>query len=66
MDLECFIPSLPETKLADSFDLASKLSRLLNIGSEKKMKEEIRVIGGQRGHGDDRVEEEGDSNDGGF
>ncbi|KAL4322500.1 hypothetical protein AHAS_Ahas14G0216700 [Arachis hypogaea] len=25
MDLECFIPSLPDSKLTDSFDLASKL-----------------------------------------
>ncbi|XP_020961354.1 uncharacterized protein LOC107647515 [Arachis ipaensis] len=69
---ECFISSFPESKLADSFDLASKLSvqratspllliwklkRLLNIGSEKKLS------GGQCGHGDDRTEEEGDGND---
>ncbi|RYR66450.1 hypothetical protein Ahy_A03g012433 [Arachis hypogaea] len=26
MDPECFIPSFSESKLADSFDLASKLS----------------------------------------
>ncbi|KAL4371225.1 hypothetical protein AHAS_Ahas06G0144500 [Arachis hypogaea] len=60
IDTECFIPSFPESKLADSFDLASKLSvqramssslpliwklkRLLNIGSEKKLKEAIEVV----------------------
>ncbi|RYR65764.1 hypothetical protein Ahy_A03g011689 [Arachis hypogaea] len=59
IDVECFIPSFPESKLADSFDLASKLSvqramsllpliwklkRLLIIGSEKKLKKEIRVV----------------------
>ncbi|RYR60869.1 hypothetical protein Ahy_A04g017944 [Arachis hypogaea] len=58
-DTECFIPSFPESKLADSFDLTSKLSvqrvmsplpliwnlkRLLNIGSEKKLKEAIGVV----------------------
>ncbi|RYR56026.1 hypothetical protein Ahy_A05g021837 [Arachis hypogaea] len=50
--IECFIPSFSESKLADSFDLASKLlqramsplpliwklKRLLNIGSKKKLK----------------------------
>ncbi|RYR64249.1 hypothetical protein Ahy_A03g010375 [Arachis hypogaea] len=59
IDTECFIPSFLESKLADSFDLASKLSvqramspllliwklkRLLNIGSEKKLKEAIGVV----------------------
>ncbi|MED6155498.1 hypothetical protein PIB30_005698 [Stylosanthes scabra] len=59
MDPECLIPSLPESKLAESFDLASKLSaeramspspliwkvkRLLNIGSEKKLREAIAVV----------------------
>ncbi|KAL4286336.1 hypothetical protein AHAS_Ahas19G0076000 [Arachis hypogaea] len=59
IDTECFIHSFPESKLADSFDLASKLSvqraksslpliwklkRLLNIGSEKKLKEAIKVV----------------------
>ncbi|RYR31755.1 hypothetical protein Ahy_B01g056647 [Arachis hypogaea] len=59
IDTECFIPSFPESKLADSFDLTSKLSvqraisplpliwklkRLLNIGSEKKLKKAIRVV----------------------
>ncbi|RYR63078.1 hypothetical protein Ahy_A04g020869 [Arachis hypogaea] len=59
IDIECFIPSFPEFKLADSFDLASKLSvqramsplpliwklkRLLNIGLEKKLKEAIGVV----------------------
>ncbi|KAL4305828.1 hypothetical protein AHAS_Ahas16G0117300 [Arachis hypogaea] len=59
IDTESFIPSFPESKLADSFDLASKLSvqramsslpliwklkRLLNIGSEKKLKEAIGVV----------------------
>ncbi|KAL4343335.1 hypothetical protein AHAS_Ahas11G0068100 [Arachis hypogaea] len=59
IDIKCFIPSFPESKLIDSFDLASKLSvqramsllrliwklkRLLNIGSEKKLKEAIRVV----------------------
>ncbi|QHN95722.1 Cytochrome P450 [Arachis hypogaea] len=36
MDSEYFIPYLPESKLADSFDLTSN--------SEKKMKETIRVV----------------------
>ncbi|RYR44044.1 hypothetical protein Ahy_A08g040425 [Arachis hypogaea] len=47
IDIECFIPSFLESKLADSFDLASKLSKLkqlLNIGSEKKLKEVIGVV----------------------
>ncbi|KAL4394274.1 hypothetical protein AHAS_Ahas02G0135600 [Arachis hypogaea] len=60
IDTKCFIPSFPESKLADSFDLASKLSvqrsmlllpliwklmkRLLNIGLEKKLKEAIGVV----------------------
>ncbi|RYR63102.1 hypothetical protein Ahy_A04g020898 [Arachis hypogaea] len=59
IDTECFIPSFPESKLADSFNLASKLlvqramsplpniwklKRLLNIGSEKKLKEAIGVV----------------------
>ncbi|KAL4299944.1 hypothetical protein AHAS_Ahas17G0151500 [Arachis hypogaea] len=44
MDHECFIPSFLKSKLANSFDLTSKLSRLLNIGSEKKLKEAIRVV----------------------
>ncbi|KAL4357238.1 hypothetical protein AHAS_Ahas09G0166700 [Arachis hypogaea] len=53
IDTECFIPSFSEFKLADSFDLASKLlqramsplpliwklKRLLNIGSKKKLKD---------------------------
>ena len=55
---EYIIPSFLEPKLADSFDLASKLlqramsplpliwklKRLLNIGSEKKLNEAIRVV----------------------
>ncbi|KAL4390411.1 hypothetical protein AHAS_Ahas03G0142400 [Arachis hypogaea] len=59
IDTECFIPFFPESKLADSFDLASKLSiqramlplpliwklkRLLNIDSERTLKEAIRVV----------------------
>ncbi|RYR53755.1 hypothetical protein Ahy_A06g028981 [Arachis hypogaea] len=58
IDTKCFIPSFLESKLADSFDLASKLlqramsplplicklKRLLNIGSEKKLKEAIGVV----------------------
>ncbi|RYR33224.1 hypothetical protein Ahy_A10g047784 [Arachis hypogaea] len=59
MDPECFIPSFLESKLANSFDLASKLSvqramsplpliwklkQLLNIGSEKKLKEAIGLV----------------------
>ncbi|RYR70564.1 hypothetical protein Ahy_A03g017039 [Arachis hypogaea] len=58
MDLEYFIPSLSESKLANDVSLASKLSvqramssspliwklkRLLNICSEKKVKEAIGV-----------------------
>ncbi|RYR66112.1 hypothetical protein Ahy_A03g012055 [Arachis hypogaea] len=39
IDIECFIHSFLESKLADSFDL-----QLLNIGSEKKLKEAIRVV----------------------
>ncbi|KAL4275352.1 hypothetical protein AHAS_Ahas20G0098600 [Arachis hypogaea] len=56
---ECLIPSFSKSKLADIFDLASKLSvqqaisslpliwklkRLLNISSEKKLKEAIGVV----------------------
>ncbi|RYR60626.1 hypothetical protein Ahy_A04g017682 [Arachis hypogaea] len=59
IDTECFIPSFPESNLADSFDLTSKLlvqramsllpliwklKRLQNIGSEKKLKEAIGVV----------------------
>ncbi|RYR56844.1 hypothetical protein Ahy_A05g022558 [Arachis hypogaea] len=59
IDTEYFIPSFPESKLTGTFDLASKLSvqramsslpliwklkQLLNIGSEKKLKEAIRVV----------------------
>ncbi|KAL4396505.1 hypothetical protein AHAS_Ahas01G0098600 [Arachis hypogaea] len=59
IDTEYFIPSFQEFKLADSFDLASKLSvqramsplpliwklkQLLNIGLKKKLKEAIRVV----------------------
>ncbi|RYQ97631.1 hypothetical protein Ahy_B08g093712 [Arachis hypogaea] len=58
IDTECFIPSFPESKLADNFNLASKLlqrtmsplpliwklKRLLNIGSEKKLKEVIGMV----------------------
>ncbi|QHO26503.1 Cytochrome P450 [Arachis hypogaea] len=60
IDIECFIPFFfPDSKSADSFDLASKLSvqramsplpliwklkRLLNIDSEKKLKEAIGVV----------------------
>ncbi|RYQ92332.1 hypothetical protein Ahy_B09g098536 [Arachis hypogaea] len=58
IDTECFIPSFSESKLGDSFDLASKLlqramsplsliwklKRLLNIGSEKKLKEPMVVV----------------------
>ncbi|XP_057734612.1 cytochrome P450 94C1-like [Arachis stenosperma] len=58
IDTEYFIPSFLESKLADSFDLASKilqramsplpfiwkLKRLLNIGSKKNMKEAIEVV----------------------
>ncbi|RYR74059.1 hypothetical protein Ahy_A02g008661 [Arachis hypogaea] len=57
IDTECFIPSFPESKLADSFNLASKLLQrsmsllpliwklklLLNIDSEK-VKEAIGVV----------------------
>ncbi|RYQ85747.1 hypothetical protein Ahy_B10g105346 [Arachis hypogaea] len=58
-DPECFIPSFLESKLANSFDLASKLSvqqamsplpliwklkQLPNIGSEKKLKEAIGLV----------------------
>ncbi|XP_025684732.1 protein Iojap-related, mitochondrial-like [Arachis hypogaea] len=58
-DSECLIPSFSKSKLADIFDLASKLSvqqaisslpliwklkRLLNISSEKKLKEAIGVV----------------------
>ncbi|RYR54328.1 hypothetical protein Ahy_A06g029585 [Arachis hypogaea] len=59
IDTKCFILSFSESKLADIFDLASKLSvqrtmlplplirklkRLMNIGSEKKLKEAIGVV----------------------
>ncbi|RYR60724.1 hypothetical protein Ahy_A04g017779 [Arachis hypogaea] len=58
MDLECFIPSLPKSKLADSFNLASKLS---------KLKEAIGVVDNvamkiirQRRTGDDEDDEDND------
>ena len=59
MDPGCLLPSLPASRLAESFDLASKLSaeramnaspfiwkakRFLNVGSEKKLKEAIKVV----------------------
>ncbi|KAL4391498.1 hypothetical protein AHAS_Ahas03G0251100 [Arachis hypogaea] len=77
IDTECFIPSFSESKLADSFDLASKaISTTNNVAvaarieteaiTEHWFREEVEgsdQCGGQRGHGDDRVEEEGDGND---
>ncbi|KAL9296857.1 hypothetical protein ACSQ67_022753 [Phaseolus vulgaris] len=59
LDPGCLLPSLPVSDLADAFDLASKLSaeramtsspcvwrakRLLGIGSEKRLKEAIKVV----------------------
>ncbi|KAJ1440655.1 Cytochrome P450 [Sesbania bispinosa] len=59
LDPGCLLPSLPVSNLAVAFDLASKLSaeraltastliwktkRFLNIGSEKKLKEAIKVV----------------------
>ncbi|RYR61994.1 hypothetical protein Ahy_A04g019277 [Arachis hypogaea] len=59
IDTECFIPYFSESKLADIFDLTSKLSvqramspllliwklkQLLNIGSEKKLKEATGLV----------------------
>ncbi|XP_027348555.1 cytochrome P450 94C1 [Abrus precatorius] len=59
LDPGCLLPSLPVSDLAVAFDLASKLSaerammaspfiwktkRLLNIGSEKKLKQAIEVV----------------------
>ncbi|RYR47660.1 hypothetical protein Ahy_A07g033604 [Arachis hypogaea] len=48
IDTECFIPSFPESKLLQramsSLPLIWKLKRLLNIGSEKKLKEAIGVV----------------------
>ncbi|RYR11757.1 hypothetical protein Ahy_B04g069272 [Arachis hypogaea] len=57
--LQCFVPSILESKLVDNFNLASKLSvqpiispslfiwklkRLLNVDSEKKLKKMIGVV----------------------
>ncbi|RYR28628.1 hypothetical protein Ahy_B01g052771 [Arachis hypogaea] len=51
MDPDCFIPSLLESKLLADIQRAMslspliwKLKRLLNIGSEKKLKEAIRTV----------------------
>ncbi|KAK7341974.1 hypothetical protein VNO80_24915 [Phaseolus coccineus] len=59
LDPGCLFPSLPVSDLADAFDLASKLSaeramtsspyvwrakRLLGIGSEKRLKEAIKIV----------------------
>ncbi|XP_047158576.1 cytochrome P450 94C1 [Vigna umbellata] len=59
LDPRCLLPTLPVSNLADAFDLASKLSaeramtaspfiwkakRLLGIGSEKRLKEAIKVV----------------------
>ncbi|CAL5212255.1 unnamed protein product [Lathyrus oleraceus] len=55
----CLVPSLPVSKLADAFDISSKLSaergmsaspliwkmkRFFNVGSEKNLKEAIKVV----------------------
>ncbi|KAL6202491.1 hypothetical protein ACLB2K_026199 [Fragaria x ananassa] len=60
--LGCLEPSLPISKFADAFDLASKLSaeramtsspvfwkikRFFNVGSEKQLKEAVRIIDDQ-------------------
>ncbi|KAK7262189.1 hypothetical protein RJT34_29751 [Clitoria ternatea] len=59
LDPGCLLPSLPVSDLAESFDLASKLSaeramtaspfiwkakRFFNVGSEKKLKKAIKVV----------------------
>ncbi|CAL5212256.1 unnamed protein product [Lathyrus oleraceus] len=59
LDPCCLVPSLPVSKLANAFDLASMLSaeratnaspliwkmkRFFNVGSEKKLKEAIKVV----------------------
>ncbi|KAK7404834.1 hypothetical protein VNO78_05823 [Psophocarpus tetragonolobus] len=59
MDPACLVPTLPVSDLAVAFDLATKLSaeramnaspfiwkakRLLNMGSEKKLKDAIKVV----------------------
>ncbi|RYR43722.1 hypothetical protein Ahy_A08g040119 [Arachis hypogaea] len=61
IDTECFIPSFLESKLADSFDLASKLSVQRAMSPEEA--EGSNRSGGQCSHGDDRTEEKGDGND---
>ncbi|QHO00444.1 uncharacterized protein DS421_13g406610 [Arachis hypogaea] len=76
MDPKCFIPSLLESMMVDSFNFASKLSvqqamspsPLMKTGAitEHWFEEEVEgsdQSGKQYGHGDDRVEEEGDDND---
>ncbi|KAL6202618.1 hypothetical protein ACLB2K_026326 [Fragaria x ananassa] len=62
LDPGCLEPSLPISKFADAFDLASKLSaeramtsspvfwkikRFFNVGSEKQLKEAVRIIDDQ-------------------
>ncbi|XP_004291623.1 PREDICTED: cytochrome P450 94C1-like [Fragaria vesca subsp. vesca] len=62
LDPGCLEPSLPVSKFADAFDLASKLSaeramtsspvfwkikRFFNVGSEKRLKEAVRIIDDQ-------------------
>lgn len=59
LDPGCLLPSLPASELAEAFDLASKLSaeramaaspliwktkRFLNVGSEKKLREAVKVV----------------------
>lgn len=59
LDPCCLVPSLPVSNLANAFDLASKLSaeramtaspliwkmkRFFNVGSEKKLRESIKVV----------------------
>ncbi|QHO56622.1 uncharacterized protein DS421_3g75360 [Arachis hypogaea] len=76
MDPKCFVPSLLESMLVDSFNLASKLSvqqemslsLLMETGAISKdlFEEEVEESdqsGEQYSHGDDRADEEGDDND---
>ncbi|RYR47412.1 hypothetical protein Ahy_A07g033339 [Arachis hypogaea] len=77
MDPECFIHYFLESKLAENFDLTSKLlvqRAMLRIAThmetttitEHWFEEEVEESaqgGGQCSHGDDRAEEEGDGDD---
>ncbi|KAL4390167.1 hypothetical protein AHAS_Ahas03G0118000 [Arachis hypogaea] len=63
MDLEYFIPSLFESKLADTSNVAVTVHMKTEVIIEHRFREEVKGSdqnGRQCGHKDDRAEEEGD------